>query len=147
MQDNAKVTRLFQNAKIQDLNVIHNNIQRGVEILLVVSECKDTRFECNSQLRYRYRCSPLELFQNAKIQDLNVIHNLLWSTMPMPTLFQNAKIQDLNVIHNSGVPFWIFFKVVSECKDTRFECNSQPTHWFLPQVLSCFRMQRYKIWM
>ena len=42
-------------------------------------------------------------------------------------LFQNAKIQDLNVIHNPVVAFPILPIVVSECKDTRFECNSQPT--------------------
>ena len=40
---------LFQNAKIQDLNVIHNNSICGNNTLFVVSECKDTRFECNSQ--------------------------------------------------------------------------------------------------
>ena len=41
-------------------------------------------------------------------------------------LFQNAKIQDLNVIHNIYVVASITLIVVSECKDTRFECNSQP---------------------
>ena len=35
--------------------------------------------------------------------------------------------------------------VVSECKDTRFECNSQPTIPFYCFMRSCFRMQRYKI--
>lgn len=37
---------LFQNAKIQDLNVIHNDWQEAVYAEDVVSECKDTRFEC-----------------------------------------------------------------------------------------------------
>ena len=41
----------------------------------------------------------------------------------------------------------VFYSVVSECKDTRFECNSQlPSFWFV-KVEGCFRMQRYKIWM
>ena len=37
--------------------------------------------------------------------------------------------------------------VVSECKDTRFECNSQPGLLVPVFKESCFRMQRYKIWM
>ena len=41
-------------------------------------------------------------------------------------LFQNAKIQDLNVIHNAALDECGYEVVVSECKDTRFECNSQP---------------------
>ena len=41
---------LFQNAKIQDLNVIHNEAVYSEDAVTVVSECKDTRFECNSQL-------------------------------------------------------------------------------------------------
>ena len=40
------------------------------------------------------------LFQNAKIQDLNVIHNIISISEFSSKLFQNAKIQDLNVIHN-----------------------------------------------
>ena len=40
-------------------------------------------------------------------------------------LFQNAKIQDLNVIHNLNAIVATTTRVVSECKDTRFECNSQ----------------------
>ena len=66
---------MFQNAKIQDLNVIHNICGCVAKRIKVVSECKDTRFECNSQL----------------------LIFLLGSN-----------------------------EVVSECKDTRFECNSQP---------------------
>ena len=65
------------------------------------------------------------LFQNAKIQDLNVIHNLKENGKPVMVLFQNAKIQDLNVIHNYLPEFTPQYDVVSECKDTRFECNSQ----------------------
>ena len=69
--------------------------------------------------------APFVLFQNAKIQDLNVIHNLFPAVIVFLKLFQNAKIQDLNVIHNC-IPKTIFISnVVSECKDTRFECNSQ----------------------
>ena len=85
---------LFQNAKIQDLNVIHNG--KGIlgKALSVVSECKDTRFECNSQL----------------------------------------------AIHTD-----IFCNVVSECKDTRFECNSQQMTGKTTSASCCFRMQRYKI--
>ena len=63
------------------------------------------------------------LFQNAKIQDLNVIHNILFSWQKLTTLFQNAKIQDLNVIHNTIDAVYNMLFVVSECKDTRFECN------------------------
>ena len=37
--------------------------------------------------------------------------------------------------------------VVSECKDTRFECNSQQYDDATVTDASCFRMQRYKIWM
>ena len=66
---------LFQNAKIQDLNVIHNFVPTLENNDKVVSECKDTRFECNSQLSFATRNKQ---------------------------------------------------RVVSECKDTRFECNSQP---------------------
>ena len=44
---------------------------------------------------------------------------------PKNKLFQNAKIQDLNVIHNPDGTVEIMKNVVSECKDTRFECNSQ----------------------
>ena len=44
------VVLLFQNAKIQDLNVIHNYVDYTDDTGTVVSECKDTRFECNSQL-------------------------------------------------------------------------------------------------
>ena len=66
----------------------------------VVSECKDTRFECNSQHECGFEYLEKELFQN-------------------------AKIQDLNVIHNNQISVNIVVKVVSECKDTRFECNSQ----------------------
>ena len=43
----------------------------------------------------------------------------------MALLFQNAKIQDLNVIHNPPAIINTDMGVVSECKDTRFECNSQ----------------------
>ena len=85
---------LFQNAKIQDLNVIHNSEDAVTRAETVVSECKDTRFECNSQ--------PWTDWQEAVY-------------------------------------------VVSECKDTRFECNSQRTNSPGAIVLSCFRMQRYKI--
>ena len=60
-------------------------------------------------------------------------------------LFQNAKIQDLNVIHNSSIKTTKQPKVVSECKDTRFECNSQLTLSPEKDVPRCFRMQRYKI--
>ena len=35
--------------------------------------------------------------------------------------------------------------VVSECKDTRFECNSQHDYLLATFESSCFRMQRYKI--
>ena len=87
---------MFQNAKIQDLNVIHNLQEASNAISHVVSECKDTRFECNSQLQ----------------------------TTPVASL-----------------------AVVSECKDTRFECNSQLKFFVDETQESCFRMQRYKIWM
>ena len=43
------MSALFQNAKIQDLNVIHNSVSLVSQVEKVVSECKDTRFECNSQ--------------------------------------------------------------------------------------------------
>ena len=66
------------------------------------------------------------LFQNAKIQDLNVIHNKGVVMRYKNLLFQNAKIQDLNVIHNPFLKKSERMEVVSECKDTRFECNSQP---------------------
>ena len=49
-------------------------------------------------------------------------------------LFQNAKIQDLNVIHNTETITPTFFNVVSECKDTRFECNSQPEEENKPET-------------
>ena len=62
-------------------------------------------------------------------------------------LFQNAKIQDLNVIHNNPKKKRLRKNVVSECKDTRFECNSQPQGGDSATQASCFRMQRYKIWM
>ena len=65
------------------------------------------------------------LFQNAKIQDLNVIHNPGKVDCFPIQLFQNAKIQDLNVIHNIIKACVDSLRVVSECKDTRFECNSQ----------------------
>ena len=65
------------------------------------------------------------MFQNAKIQDLNVIHNILAYYDIFKKLFQNAKIQDLNVIHNRSKAKTYRIRVVSECKDTRFECNSQ----------------------
>ena len=64
---------LFQNAKIQDLNVIHNTPVGALKIK--------------------------RLFQNAKIQDLNVIHNHRMLRNALHWLFQNAKIQDLNVIY------------------------------------------------
>ena len=86
--------KLFQNAKIQDLNVIHNLRLPTKCRYEVVSECKDTRFECNSQ---QYKDNPF------------------------------------------------YFAVVSECKDTRFECNSQLVPCVNPYGFSCFRMQRYKI--
>ena len=60
-------------------------------------------------------------------------------------LFQNAKIQDLNVIHNHYMTAVDEIYVVSECKDTRFECNSQPQMIDINFVCGCFRMQRYKI--
>ena len=85
---------LFQNAKIQDLNVIHNDEPNPWNAKTVVSECKDTRFECNSQQETR---------------------------------------------NNQG------YCVVSECKDTRFECNSQREFEVELQQSGCFRMQRYKI--
>ena len=72
---NPNINVLFQNAKIQDLNVIHNLGDGLAFVHVVVSECKDTRFECNSQ-------------------------------------HSGGSIKNK--------------KVVSECKDTRFECNSQP---------------------
>ena len=87
---------MFQNAKIQDLNVIHNSLSLSASGMYVVSECKDTRFECNSQ--------------------------------PHPA-------------------YCVVRQVVSECKDTRFECNSQPECLDFVETHGCFRMQRYKIWM
>ena len=87
------------------------------------------------------------LFQNAKIQDLNVIHNAIKTYQSDMKLFQNAKIQDLNVIHNLYNGLLHNNAVVSECKDTRFECNSQLDSSLQKQILGCFRMQRYKIWM
>ena len=60
-------------------------------------------------------------------------------------LFQNAKIQDLNVIHNAMVEAVQGATVVSECKDTRFECNSQRPTTSIGINFCCFRMQRYKI--
>ena len=60
-------------------------------------------------------------------------------------LFQNAKIQDLNVIHNLHLPGMQYLSVVSECKDTRFECNSQLDSGYKLKNKCCFRMQRYKI--
>ena len=85
---------MFQNAKIQDLNVIHNTIAHKRKSEIVVSECKDTRFECNSQ---QASCNKQKK------------------------------------------------QVVSECKDTRFECNSQQYGQGPISYLGCFRMQRYKI--
>ena len=85
------------------------------------------------------------LFQNAKIQDLNVIHNRLSKVFSCSTLFQNAKIQDLNVIHNFRSLYYQLYYVVSECKDTRFECNSQRNGGSCARSDRCFRMQRYKI--
>ena len=87
----------------------------------------------------------LGLFQNAKIQDLNVIHNIRLQEHNKYMLFQNAKIQDLNVIHNFNSLNNLDELVVSECKDTRFECNSQLIMLLKPVKYSCFRMQRYKI--
>ena len=63
----------------------------------------------------------------------------------MALLFQNAKIQDLNVIHNPPAIINTDMGVVSECKDTRFECNSQQTPIYVGGMSGCFRMQRYKI--
>ena len=141
------ISKLFQNAKIQDLNVIHNWGKKGVGADGVVSECKDTRFECNSQPQWFSYFYCLLLFQNAKIQDLNVIHNLTIAEISSRQLFQNAKIQDLNVIHNINASGRTSASVVSECKDTRFECNSQLKFRKAFITLCCFRMQRYKIWM
>ena len=62
-------------------------------------------------------------------------------------MFQNAKIQDLNVIHNLAQTAMTAVAVVSECKDTRFECNSQLACVPQGSAPGCFRMQRYKIWM
>ena len=92
----------------------------AIKTYQVVSECKDTRFECNSQLK-----------------------GLCWNNRIK--LFQNAKIQDLNVIHNRNTHTQYYCDVVSECKDTRFECNSQLASKLIPNRGSCFRMQRYKI--
>ena len=110
------------------------------------------------------------LFQNTKIQDLNVIHNRSTHSSTLDTLFQNTKIQDLNVIHNLYQSILSPIYVVSEYKDTRFECNSQQENEISydkmvvseykdtrfecnSQLLeleeysrqSCFRIQRYKI--
>ena len=91
---------LFQNAKIQDLNVIHNETEASIEELQVVSECKDTRFECNSQRL------DLKAFEKIVVSECK------------DTRFE---------CNSQQVSFSLFFlQVVSECKDTRFECNSQP---------------------
>ena len=117
------------------------------EIYGVVSECKDTRFECNSQLCGIDEKFVNELFQNAKIQDLNVIHNIGWG-LPYP-LRVVSECKDTRFECNSqrSLPINIKIAVVSECKDTRFECNSQPTYRDGDKCACCFRMQRYKIWM
>ena len=87
----------------------------------VVSECKDTRFECNSQ--------PLTMCY--LLQDVV------------------SECKDTRFECNSQliVFFNSFDFVVSECKDTRFECNSQLQTIKSTNSLCCFRMQRYKIWM
>ena len=96
----AKHNGLFQNAKIQDLNVIHNMSDMLAKYVEVVSECKDTRFECNSQLTINHDKSALVV---SECKDTRFECNS-----------QQAAALDNGVY------------VVSECKDTRFECNSQP---------------------
>ena len=142
--------RLFQNAKIQDLNVIHNgqggaprksivvseckdtrfecNSQQlafDVKARRVVSECKDTRFECNSQLGLRVDVNCAMLFQNAKIQDLNVIHNIYVTPKMLTLVVSECKDTRFECNSQLGILNYIKLMVVSECKDTRFECNSQ----------------------
>ena len=93
---------MFQNAKIQDLNVIHNYYVADYPHRYVVSECKDTRFECNSQL------IPAITLANQVVSECK------------DTRFEcNSQLTEMSAN-------WLY--VVSECKDTRFECNSQPEH-------------------
>ena len=86
-----------------------------------------------------------QLFQNAKIQDLNVIHNHYMTAVD--EIFVVSECKDTRFECNSQplVPISLNTGVVSECKDTRFECNSQLMSVALIKTFCCFRMQRYKI--
>ena len=85
------------------------------------------------------------LFQNAKIQDLNVIHNLLTKFMVASLVVSECKDTRFECNSQQEWLLSLHLPVVSECKDTRFECNSQPKPTIMTFKMSCFRMQRYKI--
>ena len=86
-----------------------------------------------------------QLFQNAKIQDLNVIHNRLPSPLFLPTVVSECKDTRFECNSQPSRNKLPVTPVVSECKDTRFECNSQPETTIQTPETRCFRMQRYKI--
>ena len=41
-------------SKIQNLKAIHNSMENLIEVIVVVSDVKDTKFESNSQLQKLY---------------------------------------------------------------------------------------------
>ena len=100
---------LFMTAKIQNLNGTHNSFNVHRSTTTVVYDCKDTKFEWNSQLAPELIEMTIKLFMTAKIQNLNGTHN-----------------RNKNAVRHCYV--------VYDCKDTKFEWNSQ----LLPIYLSIY---------
>ena len=91
----------FRRAKIQNLRAIHNYLGRTYTNCFIVSDvqrykiweqfttnntsqslvsilfqtCKDTKFESNSQHRFKIVFAAADCFRRAKIQNLRAIHN------------------------------------------------------------------------
>ena len=62
-------------SKIQNLNGTHNFFIEFDELLIVVYDVKDTKFEWNSQRLDNNKNKPPKLFMITKIQKLSAIHN------------------------------------------------------------------------
>ena len=117
----SNVTCCFRLQRYKLLKAIHNSVQTIPSLLSVVSDYKDTNFWKQFTTVWAWASETVGLFQTTKIQTFESNSQLKKeSRVDISLLFQTTKIQT-------------------------FESNSQRHKTIRLGLVSCFRLQRYKL--
>ena len=141
------MSELFMMSKIQNLNGTHNLADYLANLIVVVYDVKDTKFEWNSQLCYANSVFAPSCLWCQRYKIWMELTTIVVRVKGSQMLFMMSKIQNLNGTHNCFSSSLIVSLVVYDVKDTKFEWNSQLPNSFYILQHCCLWCQRYKIWM